>query len=366
MPKKKRKPAKGDDDFTKISGGYIKWLSKSLSARFFVIGVFISPLVYLLSASLLTFSSAENILLSTYCFSCLCLMFSIKKLIEDRNELWSYRFKDLKRWEGWTFMKYRYITDNYSDDSVKRMARTIGHSKASIRQILVKNGLYESYLSSRVAKGIVGFYEASRIAKKTGIKIPWSEDGDDEIDLFEYQRPIDVEWPLIDELIRTKNDSRLEFLETAFNDKQSLKANESTKHQFVMHVAAFLNSAGGQVVIGINGDGIITGLKTDGYTAGYLYKKKLKILIEKTLGEDILKYLDIRCIDALYTNKNHRNRNKQVCLVTCYKTPDTVHCVHRQYNIKNGLDVLEPIKYLRVGSATRMSTAKKPPYLRVI
>ena len=45
-----------------------------------------------------------------------------------------------------------------------------------------------------------------------------------------------------------------------------------------MHVAAFLNSAGGQVVIGINEDGIITGLKTDGYTAGYLYKKKLHFM----------------------------------------------------------------------------------------
>ena len=147
---------------------------------------------------------------------------------------------------------------------------------------------------------------------------------------------------------------------------QQNKTYENTTHQFLMHVAAFLNSAGGQVVIGINEDEIVTGLKTDGYTAGYLYKKKLKTLIEKTLGENVLKYLDIRCIDALYTNKNHRNRSKQVCLVTCYKTPDTVHCVHRQYNIKNGLDVLEPIKYLRVGSGTRMSMAKKPPYLRVI
>ena len=127
-----------------------------------------------------------------------------------------------------------------------------------------------------------------------------------------------------------------------------------------------MNSAGGQLVIGINEDGKIAGLKPDGYTAGYLYKKKLKSLIEKTLGEDVLKYLDIKCIDAIYMNKNHQNRGKQVCVITCHKTPESVQCVHRKYNLMVGLDTLEPIKYLRVGDSTRASTARKAPYLKAV
>ena len=43
-----------------------------------------------------------------------------------------------------------------------------------------------------------------------------------------------------------------------------------------MHVAAFLNTAGGQVIIGVIENGRISGLKKDGYNAGYSYTKRLE------------------------------------------------------------------------------------------
>ena len=42
--------------------------------------------------------------------------------------------------------------------------------------------------------------------------------------------------------------------------------------------------AGGQVVIGVKGDGTIGGLKTDGYSSGYTYKEKKLKHIRRTLS----------------------------------------------------------------------------------
>ncbi len=365
MRKKQRRLAKGDTALARKGGGLTGWLEDSIQARIFALLTFISPLAYLLIQNQLTFSPAENILLGAYLFTLACFFSSASKLVQDYSELGSYRFNDLKRWEGWTHSKFWYVVENHLHDSIERMAKNVGHSEASVRSLLVSNKIYESYLRGRVRKGGMAFFEAKEIAEKTGIKVPWSEEDDPE-DLVEYQGPVKVEWPLVDELIRTKNDNRLEFIESAFNDTQTEKADEITKHRFLMHVAAFLNSAGGQVIIGVKENGKITGLKIDGYTAGYSYQKKLKTLIKKTLGEDALKHIDIKCVDAIYVNKNHQNRDKQVCLVTCLKTPNTVQCVSRKYNLMNGLDILEPIKYLRVGNSTRASSAKKAPYLKAV
>jgi hypothetical protein len=362
---KRSRLAKGDYDLAKKNDDFTTWLKNSVPARIAVLFVFVSPLAYLAVANQLTFSPAENILLSAYLVALVCFFGCAGKLMQDYSELRSYRFNDLKRWEGWTHSKFWYVVNNHAHESIKRMAKEVGHSEASVRRLLVSNKIYESYLRARVRQGGIAYFEAKEITEKTGIKVPWSEEDDPEA-FVEYQSPIRVEWPLIDALIKTRNDHRLEFVAAAFNDKQTERADEITKHEFLMHVAAFLNTAGGQVIIGVREDGGIFGLKKDGYNAGYSYTKRLEKLIQKTLGEAVLNYIDIRCVDAIYVNKNHRNRGKQICLVTCKKTPDTVQCVNRKYNLMNGLDTLEPITYFRVGSTTRASRVKKDPYLKSV
>ncbi len=156
-----------------------------------------------------------------------------------------------------------------------------------------------------------------------------------------YERPIG-------ELISIGESATLEFKSTLQWDVVHNKQNTNLRYEVMKSIAAFLNSGGGTLVIGVEDNGSVYGLENDlKLTKNSIdgLQQLLAALIKEQIGVEFSPYIKIRfeSID-----------NKQVCVLDMDNTPEPVFLngtKGREFYIRlastsRSLDVEETVSYI--------------------
>ena len=157
----------------------------------------------------------------------------------------------------------------------------------------MKVRLYDQYLGQQVKADALKFLEWNKLSKKIGKNIPIggsSRSGDTEIKMADY------DWKLVSCAAENWFDPKLEFCETFYSSPVTDLPDVSSQHAVVMHVAAFLNTAGGIVLIGFATRGQLKGLFDDDMRTNHHYKNRIETTLKKTLGKKALKNIYVQVL----------------------------------------------------------------------
>ncbi|HEX5175877.1 MAG TPA: ATP-binding protein [Chthoniobacteraceae bacterium] len=100
-----------------------------------------------------------------------------------------------------------------------------------------------------------------------------------------------------------------------WNLKENRKDAERVTHAMVKTIAAFLNSEGGDLIIGVNDAGEVIGIELDQFESNDKFALHLAQVVRNGLGDRAG-----TCIDPRGQNVNGHS----VCLVTCQRSPEPV------------------------------------------
>jgi hypothetical protein len=148
-------------------------------------------------------------------------------------------------------------------------------------------------------------------------------------------------------LIAQGESAQLEFKSTARWDLREAKKNPVMEEVILKTVAAFLNSDGGTLLIGVADDGTLLGLQPDYQTLKKQDRDGFELwlmgdLLLKALGNDLAPYIAIQ-VSTLNA--------KDICQVTLQPAPRPVYC-----DIKNKNGQPEECFYIRAGNQTKHIT----------
>ena len=119
-----------------------------------------------------------------------------------------------------------------------------------------------------------------------------------------------------EELIKQHESKTLEFKSTLrWNLKEDRKDNKFLTHAVLKTIAAFLNTEGGDLLIGVADDGSIVGIERDQLESDDKFMRHLAQVVRNGLGERAS-----TCIDP----KTQIVRGKTVCVVSCQRSPEPV------------------------------------------
>ena len=119
-----------------------------------------------------------------------------------------------------------------------------------------------------------------------------------------------------EELIKRGESRTLEFKSTLrWNLKEDRKDDENITHSVLKTIAAFLNTAGGDLLIGVADDGTVTGIENDRFERDDEFMRHLAQSVRNGLGDRAS-----TCIDP----RTQIVQGKTVCLVTCQHSPEPV------------------------------------------
>jgi type I restriction enzyme R subunit len=119
-----------------------------------------------------------------------------------------------------------------------------------------------------------------------------------------------------EELIKRGESRTLEFKSTLrWNLKENRKDDKIITHAVLKTIAAFLNTAGGDLLIGVGDDGKVTGIDSDQFEGDDEFMRHLAQVVRNGLGDRAS-----TCIDP----KTQVVQGKTVCLVTCQRSPEPV------------------------------------------
>ena len=255
---------------------------------------------------------------------------------ELRRELNAYLESDFSKQEGWTFRKTAAFKEGVANGyDIKRLSETLHQSEASVRAKLVGMKLYNQYLERQVDIGEAKFEELEKLKRKIGKPALLKTEHLDSATVEEYVAPT---WKLVQSLTENWFDPRLEFCETFYTSPVTAKEDPRAQHEVVKHVAAFLNSAGGRVLIGFGMKGKLLGLLDDDVRTLHHYQHRLEETLRKCLGDAAERFVKVHMI---------RWGSEDVCLIDCDKSGSEVRCVHQQYNEATGLHKREKLVYRR-------------------
>ena len=144
---------------------------------------------------------------------------------------------------------------------------------------------------------------------------------------------------------RGENDS-VEFKSTFRWDIRQNKKNPAIEHAALKSMAAFLNSEGGDLLLGVADDGSIVGIETDGFANDDKFLLHVWMLIKSSMGQDISPFIKttLEKIDG-----------KTVCRVQCLRSPKPVFLrqsgFDEMFYIRIGpssgnLEISEALKYI--------------------
>ena len=135
-------------------------------------------------------------------------------------------------------------------------------------------------------------------------------------------------------LIKTGEASDVEFKSTLRFDLKEQKNNRAMTDAVVKTVAAFINTSGGTLLIGVGDDGTPIGLTPDKFESEDAYLRHLYTVLTNAMGPSVAPLVNAQIMD----HQGHR-----IAVVECCRAeePFTVHK-------KNG----ESLFYVRVGPAT--------------
>jgi predicted HTH transcriptional regulator len=137
------------------------------------------------------------------------------------------------------------------------------------------------------------------------------------------------------EMIAMGESARQEFKATLRWNLRSERNDDAVTYACVKTVAAFLNSEGGRLLIGVADDGGIVGIERDGFDNFDKFQLRLMDTLKHHLGEAAAADVAVEVIQAAGAGT--------VCLVNCTKSSTPVYC-----RLKNG----EEHFYVRTGPGT--------------
>jgi type I restriction enzyme, R subunit len=118
------------------------------------------------------------------------------------------------------------------------------------------------------------------------------------------------------ELIKRGESKTLEFKSTLrWSLKESRQDDKGVTHAVLKTIAAFLNTEGGDLLIGVADDGSIVGIETDQLESDDKFMRHLTQVVRNGLGDRAG-----TCIDP----KTQVVREKTVCVVSCQRSPEPV------------------------------------------
>ncbi len=144
----------------------------------------------------------------------------------------------------------------------------------------------------------------------------------------------------------TSTSTATEFKSTLRWDIRAGKTNQAIEHAALKTIAAFLNSDGGNLLIGVRDDGSIEGIETDKFVNEDKFLLHLWTLIRTCMGRDVSPY--VRTI-------LEKQGDKTVCLVRCRPCNRPVFLRQAGFNEEffirvgpssNALDISEALKYM--------------------
>lgn len=151
---------------------------------------------------------------------------------------------------------------------------------------------------------------------------------------------------VIAELISQGENDQLEFKSTFRWDIRQAKKNPAIEHAALKSVTAFLNSDGGDLLVGVADDGSIIGIETDQFANDDKFLLHVWNLIKTSIGQDVSPYIrtTLEKIDG-----------KTVCRVSCKRSPKPVFLrqsgFDEMFYIRIGpssgnLEISEALKYI--------------------
>jgi type I restriction enzyme R subunit len=120
----------------------------------------------------------------------------------------------------------------------------------------------------------------------------------------------------VKELIGRGESKTLEFKSTLrWNMQENRKDAVQVTHAVLKTIAAFLNTEGGDLIIGVNDAGDIVGIEQDQFDSNDAFMRHLAQMVRNGLGDRAS-----TCIDPRVQKLN----GKSVCLVACQRSPEPV------------------------------------------
>ncbi len=118
------------------------------------------------------------------------------------------------------------------------------------------------------------------------------------------------------ELIKRGESKTLEFKSTLrWNLKEDRRDDKAVTHAVLKTIAAFLNTEGGDLLVGVADDGAVVGIEADRLENDDEFMRHLAQVVRNGLGDRAS-----TCIDP----KTQIVRGKTVCVVTCQRSPEPV------------------------------------------
>ncbi len=148
------------------------------------------------------------------------------------------------------------------------------------------------------------------------------------------------------ELIREGEENKVEFKTSLRWDVYQNKKNPAIEHASLKSVAAFLNSDGGDLLIGVEDDGNIAGIEIDRFANDDKFLLHFWNLIKASIGQEVTPYI------STFLEKFD---GKTVCRVSCKPAPFPVFLHHKGFNedfyIRTGpgstsLEIREALNYI--------------------
>jgi len=151
---------------------------------------------------------------------------------------------------------------------------------------------------------------------------------------------------VISELIHKGENEKAEFKSTLRWDIRQNKKNPAIEHAALKTITAFLNSEGGDLLLGVADDGTIVGVEPDGFLNDDKFLLHLWMLIKSSMGKDISPFINTTL---------EKFEGKTVCRVSCKRSPKPVFLrqsgFDEMFYIRIGpssgtLDISEALKYI--------------------
>ncbi|MBP80330.1 MAG: hypothetical protein CL926_13800 [Deltaproteobacteria bacterium] len=270
----------------------------------------------------------------------LVVVIFVRSHLSIRRQLNHYIENDFSKQDTWSYAKTRILQQGVAEGhDLERLSERLHQSEASVRSKLVSMKVYDAYLERQVEVGKAKFEEWQKLKDKVGK--PFSSE------------PVETEkdrlapnWKFVQSLSKNWFDPRIEFCETFYTSTTSKKADPLTQHEVIKHVAAFLNTAGGHVLIGFGKQGKLLGLFDDDLRTMHHYQHRVEETLRKTLGDYALPYIKIHMI---------KWGSEDVCMVVCEKadlddSDSEVSCTYQKYNEIMGFEKRQKLIYRRLNA----------------
>lgn len=150
---------------------------------------------------------------------------------------------------------------------------------------------------------------------------------------------------VIEEIIHRGEDGQTEFKSTLRWDLRQAKKSPDIEHAALKTICAFLNSEGGDLLIGVRDDGSLEGIETDQLDNNDRFLLHLWMLIKTTMGHEVIEWVKTSL---------QKFGDKTVCRVNCKKATKPVFLNHKNIEsfyvrvgpASNSLEIRAALKYI--------------------